>query len=352
MEHASSVLSEALGDLKPEAPLASGRLTLLPLTLLPLTRTRPSKTRYVLLATAIERGRLTVTEVSDGGSVPYLKATNKGPWPVLIFDGEELIGAKQNRIMNTTILVGVGESILPVSCVEQGRWSARSSAFAAGDWTSHPRLRREKESQVRCALASLPDALGAPELPQEVRASHFRSDQGAVWQEVERHSRELKVGSETGAMADAYAGRAQDLESMVAAFGPARSDAVAGEAAGAPTGAPGEVPVKGMAGVAVFLDGVFLCLDTLWSARRFREIYPKLLRGYALEALQAPPTKKVTSIDPETEVLRLFAELSAATPLERAGVDLGTDLRVETKTTLGAGLALEGDMLQLSVFPR
>lgn len=343
MEHASSVLSEALGGLKPEAPLVSGRLTLLP-----LMRTRPSKTRYVLLATAIERGRLTVTEVSDGGSVPYLKATNKGPWPVLIFDGEELIGAKQNRIVNTTILVGVGESILPVSCVEQGRWSARSRAFAAGDWTSHPRLRREKESQVRHALASLPEALGAPELPQEVRASHFRSDQGAVWQEVAQLSHELKVGSQTGAMADAYAGRAQDLESMVAAFGPRPSDAAAGEAADG----PGAVPVKGMAGVAVFLDGVFLCLDTLWSAHRFREIYPKLLRGYALEALQAPPTKKAVPIDPETEVLRLFAELSAATPLERAGVDLGTDLRVETKTTFGAGLALEGAMLQLSVFPR
>ncbi|MHB8870623.1 MAG: ARPP-1 family domain-containing protein [Thermoleophilia bacterium] len=336
MEKTPTLFGEALGGLKPEAPVSNGRLTLLPFTC-----TRPGKTRYVLLAKAIKRGRLTVTEVSDGGAVPYLKAVNQGPWPVLIFDGEELIGAKQNRIVNTTILVGVGETILPVSCVEQGRWSHRSRAFASGEWTSHPRLRREKEAQVRNFLALAPEATPGMARPQQERASDFRADQGAVWQEVERQSRDLGVGSETSAMADAYADRAPDIEEALLAFGGQGSDA-----------GPGTPPVEGMVGAAVFLDGAFLCLDTLWSVRRYGQIYPKLLRGYALEALQAPPAKRSKSTDPEAEVLRLFAELGAATPDERAGVDLGTDLRVETKTAFGAGLAFEGDMLQLSVFPR
>jgi len=340
MNHAS-VLADALGALKPEAPLTSGRLTLLPFTC-----TRPGKTRYVLLSTAISRGRLTVTEVSDGGSVPYLKAVNQGPWPVLIFDGEELVGAKQNRIVNTTILAGVGETILPVSCVEHGRWSSRSRAFAAGEWTSHPRLRREKELQVRSALASNPLASAArtstgPERAQEERASFYRADQGAVWQEVERQSRDLGVDSRTGAMADAYQERAHDLDHLLAAFG--------GQGKGA---APGDVPVEGMVGAAVFLDDAFLCLDALWSVRRFGQIYPKLLRGYALESLQARTAKRPVTRDPEAETLRLFAELAAAEPLDRPGVDLGTDLRVETPTALGAGLAFKDDLLQLSVFPR
>jgi hypothetical protein len=37
--------------------------------------------------------------------VPKLQAVNKGPWPVFIFDGEELVCAKQNRIASATILV-------------------------------------------------------------------------------------------------------------------------------------------------------------------------------------------------------------------------------------------------------
>jgi hypothetical protein len=37
---------------------------------------------------------------------------------VLILDGEELVGTKQNRIVNTTILVAAGcEIVIPVSCV-------------------------------------------------------------------------------------------------------------------------------------------------------------------------------------------------------------------------------------------
>ena len=52
---------------------------------------------------------------------------NRGPKPTLIIDGEELVGAKQNRVVNLTILVAAeSELIIPVSCVEAGRWRAKS----------------------------------------------------------------------------------------------------------------------------------------------------------------------------------------------------------------------------------
>gem|GEM_PF-6256486 len=47
-----------------------------------------------------------------------------------------------------------------------------------------------------------------------------------------------------------------------------------------------------MAGAAVLLDGAFLCLDPLWSVRRFGQIYQKLLRACALESLQARPVEQ------------------------------------------------------------
>lgn len=46
-----------------------------------------------------------ITEVSEQGVVPQLRFVNRGRVPVLLVDGEELLGAKQNRIVNLSILV-------------------------------------------------------------------------------------------------------------------------------------------------------------------------------------------------------------------------------------------------------
>jgi ARG and Rhodanese-Phosphatase-superfamily-associated Protein domain len=38
-------------------------------------------------------------------------------------DGQELVGAKQNRVLNVTVLIEAeSEVLLPLSCVEEGRW--------------------------------------------------------------------------------------------------------------------------------------------------------------------------------------------------------------------------------------
>jgi hypothetical protein len=49
--------------------------------------------------------------------VPELKLVNLSPSKILILDGEELKGAKQNRIVNATFLIGPkSEVVIPVSC--------------------------------------------------------------------------------------------------------------------------------------------------------------------------------------------------------------------------------------------
>src|SRR5260370_11054240 len=46
-----------------------------------------------------------VTEVSEAASVPLLQVANGADQPLLLPAGEALIGAKQNRTLNTTTLV-------------------------------------------------------------------------------------------------------------------------------------------------------------------------------------------------------------------------------------------------------
>jgi hypothetical protein len=60
---------------------------------------------YLLSDEAIAAGSLTVEEIGEGGSVPNLLVSYDGDCRVLFLEGEELKGAKQNRVLNTSVLV-------------------------------------------------------------------------------------------------------------------------------------------------------------------------------------------------------------------------------------------------------
>ena len=95
---------------------------------------------------ALALGTVQIGETSEAGRVPELRVLNHGDRAVFLLDGEELIGAKQNRVLNLSILVPPhSESTIPVSCVESGRWSRRSAHFG-----SAPRAHYAEGSPQRC----------------------------------------------------------------------------------------------------------------------------------------------------------------------------------------------------------
>ncbi len=97
------------------------------LSVFPLFSETTGGVDYRLSDAALADESLLVEEVSEGGSVSDLLVENKGDLRVLFLEGEELVGAKQNRILNTSVLVAAHTKIkIPVSCVEQGRWGYKS----------------------------------------------------------------------------------------------------------------------------------------------------------------------------------------------------------------------------------
>ena len=118
------------------------------------------------------------------GRVPTLRIVNRGEQPVLLVDGEHLVGVKQNRILNTTILVPEKSSLdIPVSCVEAGRWGVPQG----GAQPSSPHL-------FTSARAKKAEAVTA-----SVRSSGvFVADQAAIWEDVDRKLSDLGVQSPAG----------------------------------------------------------------------------------------------------------------------------------------------------------
>jgi hypothetical protein len=146
----------------------------------PLFPRRDPVAAYITLDEALPRG-LCVAETSEAGSVAELVVENPLTERVLLYDGEELVGGKQNRILNVSVLVEAMSGLtIPVSCVEQGRWRRQSVHFATAPHISHAELRRRKaESQ-----AARPLARGVA--------------QGEVWDAVRDKSVRMMVSFQTG----------------------------------------------------------------------------------------------------------------------------------------------------------
>ena len=153
---------------------------------------------YLSLAEGRKRGAA-VHELDRGASVNDLVVDNPTNTPLLLFEGEEVLGAQQNRTFDISVLAPPHRKLtVPVSCVEAGRWeSARhAEVLRPAPQTAYPRLRRMKAMQVRERVAVGLDA---------------RANQMAVWEEVAETSHRHGAASRTGAMHDVFEGQRSKL---------------------------------------------------------------------------------------------------------------------------------------------
>jgi hypothetical protein len=283
------------------------------LGVIPLLVSENDGPEYLTLTEALDQELLIVTEVGSGGSVPDLKATNKSDRPVLLLDGEELTGAKQNRVLNATILLKEeSETIIPVSCTEQGRWSSVSETLKGTDHVLAGALRMAKAASVSYSLK---------------RGRRFKSDQGEMWGDIKGLDCCLGVESPTGAMKDIFESRRTTLDEYVNEF----------------------KCVPDQKGLIVFIGDKIAGLDTLSRTSAYATIHPKLVKSYAMDALIPRRTR---TAEPSVSQARDFLK-EAAKCKERKyeSVGHGWDHRLEGKATVGSALVHEGKVIHMALFP-
>jgi len=282
------------------------------LTLAPLRGEGRRRLGYILAAEAISAGTLTVTEVDESGSVPELLAVNSGEKMILLLDGEELVGAKQNRILNTTVLLRPrSRTKIPVSCVEQGRWHHVSPEFASGNY-SPSTLRARKSRSVTANLRQ-----GGP----------AESDQGEVWDDVERCIAATAAPSPTMAMRDVVEHRRESLDQYVDAL-PYPENAC---------------------GVTVAIDGKFVAADIFDRPDTLERIWPRLVTGYAMDAIGRRQDKPGTFSAKAAEVLLDHIGEIECTPCPSVGA--GKDWRFEAEDVVGQALMTSRVCVHLCAFP-
>ena len=314
-EHAKArTLAKVVANLK--AANAIGHRNL---TLVPLWGEGHRRLDYLLAAEAISSGKLTITEVDESGSVPELLAVNGSEKMILLLDGEELVGAKQNRIMNTTVLLRPkSRTKIPVSCVEQGRWHHTSEAFSSGNY-SPSKLRANKSRNVTANLRQCGSA---------------DSDQCEVWDDVVACLAESCVDSPTMAMREVVDKRRDSLDVYVNALA-------------YPTAARG---------VIVAINGTFVAADVFDKPETLHCIWPRLITGYAMDAINQPTSGKRSrgkggktfSIKAADVLLEHIGQIEC-TPCPSVG--MGKDWRFEAADIVGQALLVNRVCVHLCVFP-
>jgi hypothetical protein len=283
------------------------------LSIFPLIRGEGARPAYLTLDEALAAGIARVTEIHAGGRVPELKFENDGDRPVLLLDGEELTGAKQNRVLNLTILVPAKRSVvIPVSCVEAGRWDAgRGAAFASSPQVMFHSARRGKAMAVSRAMA---------------HAGSRRSDQQAVWHDVDEMAADLHASSATSAMDEIFRHHETSLDDYV-------------------RGLP---HVRDQVGGVFAIDGRVMGLELLDHPETMRKLLPKLVRSYGLDAvasrvvLREPP--------PVRSVKEFVDEVAGADTRSMDAVGLGRDVRLTGRGLAGGGLIHDDRLVHLSAF--
>jgi hypothetical protein len=280
------------------------------LTIVPLFGLFEGVPEFLIMEEAIAARSLVVTEVSGGGAVPALKARNKGSVGVLILDGEELAGARQNRVLNTSVFIRPGQEIvIPVSCTEAGRWSCRSSNFADSGYMAAPAIRLVANQSVTLNVR---------------RQGSYSSDQGRVWEEVSLLQQRHKLVSPTSAARDVYEERKEEVESRLASF----------------------PCLPGQTGLLALWSGRAAGMDIVAGDKAYAKLHGRLTWSYALDAPIGSGARPSLSAEHLRQAARVWLDaLTHVQTTEHESPGNGVSYRFAGRGLVGSALAVDGVVL-------
>jgi len=263
------------------------------------------------LERALRIGVARITETSPAGQVPFLLLKNTGDQPIIVLDGEEVVGGKQNRIINTTLVILARTSVkVPVSCIQAGRWQHQRAYF---DSTGSVFRARSRAVQKATVSASVRENGG------------FRSDQSAVWDEVSTSLHELGVNSATSDFREGREKVAHKLEKFVEAIRPAENQ---------------------IGSIFLSAQGI-LGLEILGTPPLFSQVCGKVIRSFAFEVLSEPELNGA-SIEAATQ---WWDKILKSRVTGHTSPGAGVDIRVGAEDLIGSGLFWNGVLVHFSCFP-
>lgn len=261
---------------------------------------------------------LIISELTATGSVGQLAALNNTAGYLLLTDADILTGAKQNRVINRSVLLAPSsKTVIEVSCVERLRWHYRSTSFNTPGTVADPGLRSRKADTF-----------------SRMRPGHkagFRDTQAEVWDHVSQHLECEGVHSSTESYEELLQFRMQKADLVL----------------------PECNPAEGCNGLAVILDGKVISADIFGNEESYKYYFP-MLRDAAF-TLSRPGAEK-DQYDIHEAYFKALSAIDdfndAARHPEEGHPGAGTLHMVETQQLVGFSLMHGEEMIHNALFAR
>lgn len=298
------------------------------LAVIPLFHEQNLEPDYLTLAEGMEQKEIFVEEVDESARVSSIMLRNESGKHVLLFEGEELLGAMQNRILNVSIFAaGNSKQAIPVSCVEAGRWGHREQKSTARRFKMADRMHHARGRAT--ANYSVTDSLG--------KKRGFQSDQSAVWRDIDMHAQRMHVTSRTNASDDLHASVAKTMKGHVKGF--KHKDEQIG---------------------SLFLvDDEVSGLEIFAGEATHERMFPKLVRSHGLEAIEKQQSRSpnesrdsLSKKELKQKAKKFVNSLQQSWIKQVDGVCLGQNIRFQDDLLTGGALVHDDVVLHICAFAK
>jgi hypothetical protein len=286
-------------------PATYRNLTVVPVY---LRKTRPTEdATYLGLDQALEEGVLEIRE-KDGGDVPWVLVSNRSDKRIFIMGGEILSGCKQDRIVARDVLIPPYRKrlLLPVYCVEAGRWHHVSGQFKS-----------EKNLGTYTMRGAAQSSSG--------------SNQSKIWNKVAESNRRMGVNSDTEAYQDAF--RTEEVAKLVSDVEQKFKDLPLLE--------------NETTGVVIGLGDQIIGVDIFSDPNLFQALWPKIIRACVL-AMAGYEKESTLSGGTAEKFLNALQWMHYA---QRRGVDLGSEYYGSLNELSVSSLVYRDTVIHLGAVP-
>ena len=264
------------------------------------------------LDVGLSMGLVEITEVDENGSVGQLNVINNAVTPLLLMDGEEIKGAKQNRIINATIIIPAkSQQIIDVSCSESGRWNYNSQTFKHSYHMASSKVRRSKQESVNNSL----------------RTSNQRiSNQSQVWDDIESTQASLNIESSTHAQQDTFISLEKDIDDYLKHF---------------------PLQQKQNASI-IIINNQVIGMELLYNADKYSQYHQRYMESYIIDAI----TQQDEHADDNVDAAKLseeFINRIRLSKIEEYQENNTNDYRLEDDQITGSFIFYEDNLVNASI---